>query len=204
MSEAAEQKNTMFVCFYYGFPTYSFVSGEGRHHFPKPPFLQSSGSKREDVSLWKQKVPWLCGYWKTLEIWLSVLQKLKRQIRESTANLWSKTLPKLMNVPRHLSAWPMRFSALSWQYYNNHFYCAFSASFIHTWFWILYLINTLIWSVNWMNHAWINQVQERLESLSKNKCDRMKDNTFSCKPAFSELWYLKEFSCLNTNLITRV
>lgn len=51
MSEAAKQKNTTSVCFSYSSPTYSFVSGEGRDHFPKPLFLQSSGSKREDVGL---------------------------------------------------------------------------------------------------------------------------------------------------------
>lgn len=57
MNEAAEQRNTTSVHFSNCVPTYSFVSGEGRDHFPKPPFLQSNGSKREDVSLWKQKVP---------------------------------------------------------------------------------------------------------------------------------------------------
>lgn len=57
----------------------------------------------------------------------------------------------------------MRFSVLSLQYYNHDFYCGFSASFNYTWFWIVFLINTLTLYVDCVNNVW--EVWEVLESL---------------------------------------
>jgi len=67
----------------------------------------------------------------------------------------------------------MRFSALSWQYYNHHFYCAFCASFNYTWVLIVFLTNTLTLFVNSVNHT--REVQEVLQSLSVEKCDTVRN-----------------------------
>lgn len=55
-----EERNTTSDCFTYGVPTYGFVSGKDRDHFPKSLFSAVTCKPL------KQTVPWLRGFWKKL------------------------------------------------------------------------------------------------------------------------------------------